>query len=295
MLLLKNIGRGSYVLHIPLGEIFQVLFSGGNVAMKINNSDLFSSIEEVLPGIMENLRDGCIYDGFCDIMGKRICWSSNNLEGNTLSLEETVELIDFDAVRSDHTYTEYREAMNLFGAIQEFLFPMQVREISSDYLKGVNHAITGLREGFRKKQVYIGTFTEAVYYPPKPEDIGSLMGELTAHANEPKNGVSDIVRFVALFHINFERIHPFLDGNGRTGRMVLNQHLVNYGMLPVSIEKNSDYRQAFRLYERNRDTTKMEGVIAKAELRAIEVVRQLVGDRDDGGKTDSILKDISTF
>jgi len=92
--------------------------------MGINNSDLFNSIEEILPGIMENLRDGCIYDGFCDIMGKRICWSSNNLEGNTLSLEETVELIDFDAVRSGHTYTEYREAMNLFGAIQEFLFKL---------------------------------------------------------------------------------------------------------------------------------------------------------------------------
>lgn len=55
------------------------------------------------------------------------------------------------------------------------------------------------------------------------------------------------------YHIRFERIHPFSDGNGRTGRMIMNQQLINNDMLPITIDKTSKYRQAFRAYEKNGD------------------------------------------
>lgn len=55
----------------------------------------------------------------------RFCWSSNALEGNTLSLDETICLIDYDEVRSGHTYTEYQEAKNLYKAIKKEMLPLQ--------------------------------------------------------------------------------------------------------------------------------------------------------------------------
>lgn len=61
----------------------------------------------------------------------RFCWSSNALEGNTLSLDETICLIDYDEVRSGHTYTEYQEAKNLYKAIKRKCFHCKKRDYRS--------------------------------------------------------------------------------------------------------------------------------------------------------------------
>ena len=57
--------------------------------------------------------------------------------------------------------------------------------------------------------------------------------------------------------MDFERIHPFADGNGRTGRMVLNQQLINEKLLPIIIESKGNYCQAFRRYDRSGDISQM--------------------------------------
>ena len=61
--------------------------------------------------LVKGVRDkSVIMDPFIKDFSYRFCWSSNALEGNTLSLDETISLIDYDEVRSGHTYTEYQEA-----------------------------------------------------------------------------------------------------------------------------------------------------------------------------------------
>lgn len=69
-------------------------------------------------------------------------------------------------------------------------------------------------------------------------------------------------------------IVPLPDGNGRTGRLLLNQQLLNYGMLPAIITDQSKYRQAFRRYERNEDTSLMEYVLADGILETCEKLQQ---------------------
>ena len=80
---------------------------------------------------------------------------------------------------------------------------------------------------------------------------------------------------IALTHIQFERIHPFKDGNGRVGRMILNQQLINNGLLPVTFSAKGKYRQAFRIYDRNKDTSSIVHIIGKAQEEAISRITQL--------------------
>ena len=70
-------------------------------------------------------------------------------------------------------------------------------------------------------------------------------------------------------------IHPFQDGNGRTGRFVMDQMLLNEGLMPAIILNQSKYRQAFRLYERNRDTALMEYCIAAGVARTCEILEDI--------------------
>lgn len=82
-----------------------------------------------------------------------------------------------------------------------------------------------------------------------------------------------IIQSAALLHMHFERIHPFPDGNGRTGRLFINQYLLNHGLPPVIIENNSKYRQAFHFYDRNKDTSLMEHCFAGGICKSFEVLK----------------------
>ena len=56
--------------------------------------------------------------------------------------------------------------------------------------------------------------------------------------------------------------------------MILNQQLINHGLLPVTIHKNSDYRQAFKLYDKNGDISKMVHIVLSGEMEAIQRLRE---------------------
>lgn len=76
--------------------------------------------------------------------------------------------------------------------------------------------------------------------------------------------------------LEIERIHPFQDGNGRVGRIILNQQLINYGLLPLVIEPKGKYRQAFRQFDKNKDISLMVYTLCKEELESIGRMRELV-------------------
>lgn len=97
------------------------------------------------------------------------------------------------------------------------------------------------------------------------------MKSVNFEAGDLKSTVTEI----ASQHILFERIHPYEDGNGRTGRLILNQQLINQGLLPITIEEHSKYRQAFRMYDRNQDLSLMVHLICKGELASARRIELL--------------------
>ena len=87
--------------------------------------------------------------------------------------------------------------------------------------------------------------------------------------------MKELFEKIAASHVRFERIHSFSDGNGRTGRMIVNQQLINSGFLPVSIPPTGKYREAFRRYDKSEDLSEMVYVLLKSELDSFDRVRSL--------------------
>ncbi len=203
----------------------------------------------------------------------RFCWSSNSLEGNTLSLDDTIAVIDYDEVRSNHTYSEYSEAKCMYNAIKNLNVSGQ--EITETWIKENNGIIIDSVGEYRTKNIYIGSVIEAKFYPPNYTKVASLMKE---YMDSIKNGLQgnfkQKIESAAVSHITFERIHPFIDGNGRVGRLLLNQLLLNEGLFPISISNTSKYRQALQAYDNTKDTSLMEYLICDGQKEASERLLQ---------------------
>lgn len=226
-------------------------------------------VEHGLTKVQHLLADPELMSWFADDFALLFCWSSNAIEGNTLSLDETVALVEYDEVRAGHTYTEYHEAKTLYRAIRMSMIPFHFEAIKEDWIKKNNRVIMDVGGGYRTGNVRVGSLFETSHVPPDFTKVPRLMQDFLDTVNFSKGPVLETFKEIAVQHITFERIHPFADGNGRTGRMIMNQQLINHGFLPVAITKNSTYMQAFRQYGRNGDYSKLLHELLKAEIEAI--------------------------
>lgn len=235
--------------------------------MKIDLSKKMTEIRQYREKSEELKKNPLVWKPFLWDLLFRLSWNSNSLEGNTLSLEETIEVIEYDEVRSGHTYTEYQEAKSMYNALyQKIKFEEKV-EIDLNWIQDVNGLIMGKDGKLRKEDVYIGTPVEAVYYPPRYQALPEMMKNYTENLQmDERWQEEEIINHVAKKHIEYERIHPHKDGNGRTGRVIMHQQLLNQGILPSIIKDQAKYRQAFRRYDKNGETLLMEYVIAEGIL-----------------------------
>ena len=241
-----------------------------------DNENRILQIETEKKEIFKHMENPLISQPFIEDFAKRFSWNTNAIEGNTLSLEETIAVIDYDEVRSNHTYSEYTDAKNAYYAIRKMLIPFEKTVIDGEWIKKANGYIRHVQGEYRDTAVYIGNLSEAVYYPPDPQDVPELMKNWIRETNIEAETVKEIFERIAANHIRFERIHPFADGNGRTGRMIINQQLINNGLLPISIRPTGKYREAFRRYDKKEDLSEMVYVLLKSEQEAFDRVRSLV-------------------
>ena len=250
----------------------------------------FQSLKAMLPDVKKYYNNPLIREPFLNAFRYLFCWSSNALEGNTLSLDDTISFLDYDEVRSGHKFSEYEEAKRLHDTIKQYL-SFQSQRIDLDWILDLNHGITGEPREMRTEDVYIGNQMEAVYYPPSHSRVAELIDDFLADVQFESNDVEEIIFKTAETHITFERIHPFKDGNGRTGRIILNQCLINNGLLPIILESKSSYRKAFKMYNKNGDRSLMEHLLCKAERQAMENVLELAARYEGSKNCDNIIND----
>ena len=166
----------------------------------------------------------------------RSVYHSNAIEGNTLSYYETYQII-FNCSSDDTLQNvkprELYEAINLKYAM-DYIFRHLYEDMTIECIqhigKIINKNINDI-DGFRTTSVFIAG---AEHMPPEAADVPRLMNELLYTSFKSDDFVYDL----ADFHIRYERIHPFTDGNGRSGRVLINKLALQNGYAPFVIPKD---------------------------------------------------------
>lgn len=193
-------------------------------------------------------------------------YNSNAIENSTLTLEETEKIllqIDLDRFISER---EIFEAKNLARVTEYIGTKAKEAELSLDLLRLLHKMlIANIRENvagrFRKdgEWVRVGTHIGA-----DPKDVERLLTDMLTQYHTSVD--EHIVSRVARLHLTFETIHPFVDGNGRIGRVLNNFILLREGYVPINIAfvNRARYYEAFQEFEKTGQTGVMEEIIGRA-------------------------------
>ncbi len=178
-------------------------------------------------------------------------YDSTNIEGNTLTLQETSQLL-FEGRTPRKSLREINEVINHKKAF-DYLLKFK-GELSKDFILNLHKLIVKdtLRPEldnqigkYRTLQVYIrGT----KWLPPKPEEVPNEMASLLSWYTKNKNKIHPLV-ISAYFHSAFETIHPFIDGNGRVGRLLMNfiLHKKRFPMINIPNQRKYEYYKALEI------------------------------------------------
>lgn len=174
---------------------------------------------------------------------------------NTFASAEQIALFDVDPSAVEGDRDDVREVHNYVRALHHALsvtrLPLCTRLITDLHailLDGVSRP--GVRPGkFRTEQNAIGksnSFADARFVPPPPRFLDELLRDFELYANTKDDGLPRLVRF-AILHYQFETIHPFADGNGRLGRLLIPMQVCQTGQLAQPYLYISGY------FEKHRD------------------------------------------
>lgn len=181
----------------------------------------------------------------------RSTYHSNGIEGSTLTYAETYAILynDNSFKIQGKEPREIYEAINHKKALELVFNNLQNNEeFDERFIKKLNETINmdiKDTQSYRTVQVFI---QGSEHIPPEPEKVPNLMLYYVYNYNHDKQ---DIFAKVAKYHIDFEKIHPFEDGNGRTGRLLINYELLKNNFPPVVIEKEA--RVKYFEFLRNND------------------------------------------
>ena len=191
-------------------------------------------------------------------------YNSNAIENSTLSLEETERILLEQTLSRNVSVREVFEAKNLARVTEYKRNKVKDSELSNDLILlfhgmlmgGIDDSIAGR---FRRRGEYVRVGS---HIAPAPEQVERMMGDILVEYSSDLD--SYFLDKIARFHLDFEVIHPFCDGNGRIGRVLINFQLLKLGLPRVIIrdsEKKTYYR-AFRDYEDLTRTRTMESMLA---------------------------------
>ncbi len=185
-------------------------------------------------------------------------YNSNAIENSTLTISETEKILMEMEINRDVSVREVFEAKNL-ARVFEYL-RNKIDKLDKDFIlllhkmliSNIDDNIAGR---FRKlnENVRVGT-----YIAPNPKHIEKMMDLLLLEYNS--NNKDYFLDKISKFHLEFENIHPFCDGNGRIGRVLINYQLMQLGFPPIIIrdKEKQKYYSSFKEYEFSKKKEIME-------------------------------------
>lgn len=193
-------------------------------------------------------------------------YNSNAIENSTLTLEETEKIlqqIDLDRFISER---EVFETKNLARVVHFVESKAKKSELDLEMILLLHKMlISNIRDDiagrFRSKNEFVRVGNHIA--PPPSEVISRLENMLIEYQSSVHES---IIKRIARLHLSFEYIHPFVDGNGRIGRVVNNFMLIREGYVPINIKfiDRKLYYSAFKEFDQKKSTKIMEEIVVKA-------------------------------
>ena len=194
-------------------------------------------------------------------------YNSNAIENSTLTLKETEKILLEMAVSRDVLVREVFEAKNLARVAGYIRNKSQETEINKETILLLHQMLIGGIAGrFRGKNEYVRVGT---HIAPAPEHVERMIEAILLEYS------SDLSAYfldkIAKFHLDFETIHPFNDGNGRIGRVLINFQLFRFGFPGIIIRnrEKKDYYKVFGDYQEGKNTKTMEKILTLAILESL--------------------------
>ena len=203
-------------------------------------------------------------------------YNSNAIEGNTLTLRET-DMVLRGLTVDKKPLKEHLEAIGhkeAFDYVSELV--KENAELSESIIKNIHYLVLAdKREDrgvYRRVPVRI---MGAAHEPVQPYIIEPKLNELLQNYAESDE---HIITKLARFHIEFEGIHPFIDGNGRTGRLLVNLELMKAGFPPIDIKftDRAAYYSAFDEYHLRHNLSAMENLFASYVNRRLDMYLEIL-------------------
>lgn len=197
-------------------------------------------------------------------------YNSNAIENSTLTLKETEKILLEMEVSKNVSLREVFEAKNL-ARVMEYIRNKSLEELTKETILLLHQMLIGnidesIAGRLRKKGEYvrIGTFIA-----PPPEHLERMLEESLIEYSSDQ--ITYFVDKISKFHLQFETIHPFNDGNGRIGRVIINYQLYGMGFPGIIIrdKEKQIYYNSFKEYRDDKATKIMEKVISLALLEAL--------------------------
>ena len=193
-------------------------------------------------------------------------YNSNAIENSTLSLEETEKIllqIDLDRFISER---EIFETKNLARVVSYIDKRAKEQELTLDGILSLHKMlISNIRDDiagrFRVGDEYVRVGS---HIAPAPKEILERLEKMLAEYNASSH--ESVIKRIAKMHLAFEYTHPFVDGNGRIGRVLNNYLLIRDGFVPINIKfvDRKKYYDAFKEFDEKGETSIMEEIVGRA-------------------------------
>lgn len=188
---------------------------------------------------------------------RTLAYNSNRIEGGTLTVEQTATLFDTQTIKADGGIIRTKDIEEMTGHFIMFNYMLKTIDepLSQELIKKFHYNLkvgvfedmaNGYPCGEYKNRVNIVSDIDVTH----PKDVAARMSELLEKYHSKKDiKLSDL----AIFHAEYERIHPFQDGNGRTGRLILFRECIKNSIVPLIIrnENKAEYQNTLHEYQMN--------------------------------------------